>query len=150
MQYTRQWGRNYLFNEALLAGAPGGFRAGSDIYGNLPVARTDYWTIPGDQTEFQRLYPLAYHTPIETLYLKAADSDLAWVDASYFKLRNISVSWLVPQEWSKAIGIVNCTFFASGQNLLTFTNYEGLDPEVQQAGITPLLKTYTAGIRLGL
>ena len=57
-------------------------------------------------------------------------------DASFVKLRELTVSYELPDElvagiWSGARSI---RFNVSGRNLLTFTDYPGLDPEVSNFG----------------
>ncbi len=60
-----------------------------------------------------------------------------WVeDASFVKLRELTVSYEVPEDlvksiWSQA-GSLRLSF--SGRNLLTFTDYTGMDPEVSNFG----------------
>ena len=53
-------------------------------------------------------------------------------DGSFIRLRDVSLSYdltsLVHQKWMKRV-----VFTASGRNLLTFTKYQGLDPEVGSA-----------------
>ncbi|RZS65428.1 SusC/RagA family TonB-linked outer membrane protein [Pseudobacter ginsenosidimutans] len=150
VQLTKQWGLNYLFNEAFLVGTPGGFVSEPGfVFGNMPVGRLDYWKEPGQSASFQKLYPYYLNGPIEAGYIKASRSDLAYVDASFIRLRNISLSWSIPETWAKKLQVASCQLFATGQNLLTITGYDGLDPEIQQSGITPLMKTFTAGIQVG-
>lgn len=148
-QLTKQWGKNYLFSKAIMLGAPGGFNSSEGVeVGNLPVAMLDYWKQPGQQAAFQKLTPDYIHDRIMELYQKALNSDLAYVDASFIRLRNISLSWSMPDAWAKKLQVAGCQLFATGQNLLTFTGYDGLDPEIQESGFTPLLKTITAGIQV--
>lgn len=47
-------------------------------------------------------------------------------DASYLRLKNIEIGYTFN---NKLPGIASLRIYASGQNLLTFTNYTGLDPE---------------------
>ena len=51
-------------------------------------------------------------------------------DGSYLRLKNIALGYNLPQEVTDRIGMDNVRFSISGQNLLTFTDYSGLDPEV--------------------
>ncbi len=51
-------------------------------------------------------------------------------DGSYLRLKNIAIGYNLPQEVTDRIGMDNVRFSLSGQNLLTFTDYSGLDPEV--------------------
>jgi TonB-linked SusC/RagA family outer membrane protein len=52
-------------------------------------------------------------------------------DASYVKLREVSLTWDVPTKFASKLGMtrgVSLTF--AGRNLHTWTNYTGLDPEI--------------------
>ncbi|MCE9578785.1 MAG: SusC/RagA family TonB-linked outer membrane protein [Deltaproteobacteria bacterium] len=63
--------------------------------------------------------------------------------ATFVKLREISVFWDLPQRWSHAIGPVDTLRLSlSGRNLLTFTSYSGLDPEVSNFGNQPIGRNY--------
>jgi hypothetical protein len=73
-------------------------------------------------------------------------SDAMFVDASYVRLRNISLAYSLPGNWIKTVKSRQASVFVRGQNLLTFTSYKGLDPETQ-TGILPPLKIFTAGIQ---
>jgi len=57
-------------------------------------------------------------------------------DASFLKLRELSVSVALPYAWLQGsrIGIDNARISLSGRNLLTWQNYSGLDPEVANLG----------------
>ncbi|MDV7186441.1 TonB-dependent receptor [Lutibacter sp. TH_r2] len=55
-------------------------------------------------------------------------------DGSYVRLKNIAVGYTFPSESIEKLGIENLRFTVSAQNLLTFTNYSGLDPEVNYYG----------------
>ena len=50
-------------------------------------------------------------------------------DASYVKLRDISVSYTFNQDWLQRIGFNTLDVTVSGQNLYTWTDYTGIDPE---------------------
>lgn len=47
-------------------------------------------------------------------------------DASYLRLKNIELGYTLPKSFA---GINSLRVYVSGQNLLTFTDYTGLDPE---------------------
>ena len=55
-------------------------------------------------------------------------------DGSYVRLKNIAVGYNLPSDISEKLGMDNVRFSVSAQNLLTFTSYSGLDPEVNYAG----------------
>lgn len=55
---------------------------------------------------------------------------------NYLKLRELSASYRLPQSWLSAVGLGRAmdslSFGVVGRNLLTFTNYDGFDPEQAQ------------------
>lgn len=54
-----------------------------------------------------------------------------WVeDASYLRLKNITLAYNLPKSLSDKVKLNNVRMYMSGTNLLTFTNYTGYDPEV--------------------
>ncbi len=62
-------------------------------------------------------------------------------DASFLKLREVTFSYNLPQSlFAKAPMVKSARFNISGRNLLTFTNYSGLDPEVSNFGNHPIAR----------
>lgn len=55
-------------------------------------------------------------------------------DGSYLRLRNISLSYEIPMRLAARLNLASIRFFVSGDNLLTLTNYSGMDPEVSITG----------------
>ncbi|WP_299098485.1 TonB-dependent receptor [uncultured Winogradskyella sp.] len=55
-------------------------------------------------------------------------------DGSYIRLKNIAVGYSFPTEMIEKLGIENLRLTLSAQNLLTITDYSGLDPEVNYYG----------------
>lgn len=51
-------------------------------------------------------------------------------DADWFKVREVSASYRLPEAWSAGIGASNVTLSAAGRNVFTLTKYSGVDPEV--------------------
>ncbi len=51
-------------------------------------------------------------------------------DGSYVRLKNLALGYTLPSDVAKKIGLQSARVSVSGQNLLTFTDYSGLDPEV--------------------
>ncbi|UCG87850.1 MAG: SusC/RagA family TonB-linked outer membrane protein [Gemmatimonadota bacterium] len=49
----------------------------------------------------------------------------------FIKLRELSVTFLVPDSWARAFGSGRLSLTVTGRNLFTITDYTGLDPEVQ-------------------
>ena len=50
-------------------------------------------------------------------------------DASYTRIKDVTLSFTAPQTLLDAMHIGGLTFYASGRNLATFTKWTGLDPE---------------------
>jgi TonB-dependent SusC/RagA subfamily outer membrane receptor len=69
-------------------------------------------------------------------------------DASFFKLREISASYTLPDRWAGAFGAQRATITVSGRNLHTWTSYRGLDPESQssQGGGTAALEFFDQAV----
>jgi TonB-linked SusC/RagA family outer membrane protein len=55
-------------------------------------------------------------------------------DASYWKLRELSMTLMAPSRWTERLRFDGLSLTLSGRNLATWTNYTGLDPEVNFAG----------------
>ena len=51
-------------------------------------------------------------------------------DGSFIRLKNVSLGYTIPTVTSARWGISRARIYVSGSNLLTFTKYKGLDPEV--------------------
>lgn len=98
------------------------------------------WKKPGDVTDIPR-YGV---TPqFDTHYLE---------NASFLRLKNLMIAYSLPKKWMERTRILeNVRIFAQGQNLLTFTPFSGLDPEVS-ANIYraqyPSTRQFTFGVEL--
>lgn len=74
-----------------------------------------------------------------------------WVqDGSFLRLKNLQVSYALPAKWLKRTFISSLQVYANGQNLFTWTKYNGLDPETgnytdYQIG-NPNVRTISFGI----
>jgi TonB-linked SusC/RagA family outer membrane protein len=55
-------------------------------------------------------------------------------DASFTKLREVSVQLSAPTHFSQRFGLSNVALTLSGRNLKTWTNYSGFDPEMNSGG----------------
>ena len=62
-----------------------------------------------------------------------------------------AVPWKLPEKWLKSAHLKSARFYLQGQNLLTFTPYEGRDPEVAtDHDVYPPLRVWTLGLQLTL
>ena len=50
------------------------------------------------------------------------------------RLRNLQIGYTLPADMVRKLTLSRIRFYVSGQNLLTFTKYSGLDPEIGQVG----------------
>ena len=57
-------------------------------------------------------------------------SDVYVEDGSFLKLRSLQIGYSFKDELAKRLGVQRVRMYVSGQNLLTFTKYSGLDPEI--------------------
>ena len=55
-------------------------------------------------------------------------------DGSYVRLKNVAIGYNLNSDLVEGLGVDNVRLSLSAQNLLTFTNYSGLDPEVSYFG----------------
>ena len=80
-----------------------------------------------------------------------ANSDFWLEDASFFKLKNISLSYMIPRYVTR---FAEVHLSVSAQDLFTITKYKGMDPEVYNGGdgldygAYPVPRTFTFGVKL--
>ena len=73
-------------------------------------------------------------------------------DASYVRLKNVTLGYTLPAEWTKKFALSNLRLFVSGENLLTFTSLvDTFDPETIGVGnwdgcTYPLSQTFSFGL----
>jgi len=108
---------------------------------NQPTTILNHWQQPGDIAPYQ-IYTTGVNSAAVKAYSKYSQSDGAISDASFARLKNISLSYKLPLK------DVDCKLFFEGQNVLTFTKYQGADPEFTSLGFSPPLKIVTAGLQL--
>ncbi len=77
-------------------------------------------------------------------------------NASFTRLKDLTLSYTMPQPLVEKIGVQGLTVYASGRNLYTWTNWLGWDPEARDIGRGstddninyPMVRTYVLGINL--
>ena len=57
-------------------------------------------------------------------------------DASFTRLRELSVTWTVPQSFAREVHASDLSITFAGRNLHTWTSFPGLDPEASFQGGT--------------
>jgi hypothetical protein len=117
---------------------------------NQSTAVLNRWRKEGDDTDMPRaLYGMGYN------YLP---SDRYVEDASYMRVKSISLSWALPKKWLAHIGFNTASIYVTGYDLFTFTSYSGQNPEVslpskasdlvKDGSTTPVSKRFACGINL--
>ena len=69
----------------------------------------------------------------------------------YLRLKNIQLGYTLPNNVAHKLGMSKCRLYVSASNLLTFTKYNGYDPEVGSGvdyGNYPQSRTYMFGLNL--
>ena len=107
------------------------------------------WTGEGTSNSMPRMTitdPNASWSSVSDLYLK---------NGNYMRLKNIQLGYSLPQQWLKKVLINQLRVYVAAENLLTFTKYDGFDPEIANGtsmgvdrGIYPQARTYTVGVNL--
>ncbi|SFD32111.1 TonB-linked outer membrane protein, SusC/RagA family [Algibacter lectus] len=109
-------------------------------YNNLDV---DYWTPENPTNENPRP-----NVSQESVYL---GSTLTYKDVSFVRVRNLMLSYSIPEEVLKQINLTGLTFNFTAENPFTITNYEGFDPEFESNGeraLYPSTKTIALGVNI--
>ena len=76
-----------------------------------------------------------------------------WLDdLSYLRLKNVQLGYTLPKNWLLKYGIESVRIYGSGENIVTFTKYRGLDPEKSgnASDAYPLNKTFSFGVNIGI
>ncbi len=116
----------------------------------------NHWTGPGSTNEFPRASwdASGNNTLFSTRFLE---------NASYTRLKNLQVGYTVPSSAVNRFGLSAVRVYFSGTNLLTFTRFHGLDPEMTVSdnakttgdlaggmdwGTYPVARSYNLGVNL--
>ena len=134
-----QWKIDGNYQFALDARNAADFPVSNDLF--------NAWTAPGQVTDVPALNANNID-PGNNL------SDRFLHDASYLRLRNLTIGYTVPTRFLNNIFIENLTVRATAENYLTFTKWRGLDPEripvvigaAEGAGFYPNPKILTVGL----
>lgn len=123
------------------------------FFDNQTTDQLDRWQEPGDITDVPRptLFRANGTTP-SSRYLS---------DGSYLRLKNLTFAYNLPNNFLSQYNLNSVRLYATGVNLLTFTDYDGWDPEVNTdfaAGnigqgnefySAPQARTLTFGVDIG-
>jgi TonB-linked SusC/RagA family outer membrane protein len=122
--------------------------ANADFYDNQSTDQLRRWQNPGDITDVPQARLFGGNgTAHSTRYLQ---------DGDFIRLRNITLGYSLPQNVLDEIGFSSVRVYVSGFNLLTFTDFDGYDPEsrADTGGIgqvfysAPAAKTVSLGLNV--
>ncbi|WP_299607957.1 TonB-dependent receptor [uncultured Aquimarina sp.] len=145
--FQGEWGAS-IYNNG------GRFQSGNArFFDNQTTDQLRRWQQPGDITDVPQARLFSTNgQQASTRYLQESD---------FIRLRNLTLGYTVPQEVTKKFYMERIRIYFTGFNLLTFTDFDGYDPESTadfngnsniQVGETfysaPPAKTYTLGINI--
>ena len=116
--------------------------------GNYPSWMLGRWTGEGTSNKYPRL---ALGDDINWQV-----SDLYVCDGSYFRLKNITLGYTLPQNLTRKVCIERLRIYFQAENLATWTKYWGFDPEISSGatslgvdrGVYPQARTFTIGANI--
>lgn len=117
-------------------------------YSNLPAYMLNRWTGEGTSNKYPRF--------VFGDNVNWQSSDLYVKDGSYFRLKNIQLGYTLPTRWTAKAFISSFRVYVAAENLLTFTKYDGFDPEISSGGtslgvdrgVYPQARTWTVGANI--
>jgi len=138
---------------------PDGVNTVEQFFNISKEAATGYWRGEGTSNIMPRPvrggvhtgYTYGYNTLASTRYLE---------DASYFKIKIITLGYTLPEKWIQKVGIGYARVYMTANNVLTFTKYSGYDPEASfnlnpgnsnygvDFGLQPTLRTFIFGLNV--
>lgn len=70
-------------------------------------------------------------------------------NGSFVRLKNIELSYTLPENWSKVAGMSNCRLYVNANNLITWDHLNNLtDPESNGSNRYPIMKTVNFGVNI--
>jgi len=126
------------------------YKYGSQFPGsntNQPISFLNRWQKLGDMAPIQKI---SRNPNTWTPYLAIIDSNAGYSDASFVRLKSAGLSYTLPNGLLQKAKIANARVYFQGQNLLTFTHFDGLDPETESTNVLPPLRVFSIGFQLTL
>jgi TonB-linked SusC/RagA family outer membrane protein len=130
--------------------------AGNDVFianrrfdlqmANMTADALDRWTGEGTSNDYPRL---VMNDPNKNF---SRSSDFFLESGAFFRVKTLQLGYTIPKLATDKIGFGKIRVYVSGNNLLTFTQYSGFDPEIGggsfgvDRGIYPQARFYLFGI----
>ena len=137
-QFVKQIGKNAPY----VGNPPGNGKI------NQPKYILNRWQKDGDIAPYQK-YTSSKFDVMQAFFYQL-QSDAYWVNASFVRCKNISLSYDFPKKFLLNGRVNDCRLYFNAQNVFTVTPYKGLDPETQSNFTMPPLRVLTIGLRVTL
>jgi TonB-linked SusC/RagA family outer membrane protein len=135
-EFKKQMGIHPIYSRVSLVG---------DAF-NQPSQVLDRWQKAGDIATYEK-FTQTFGVAGNAI-LPVYNSSAILTDASFIRLKNLSLSYSLPVSMLTKKGIENIRIFLEGQNLFLITRYKGADPETQSNMSLPPLKMFVAGLQI--
>ncbi|SEO54490.1 TonB-linked outer membrane protein, SusC/RagA family [Mucilaginibacter gossypiicola] len=119
----------------------------------VPLDDLDIWRKPGDQSKYPNPYSFSRFNQIRPL---RSDQSLWQEEGSYLKINTVTLSYMFDKKFVRRFGFNNVRVYFSTNNLITFSGYNGPNPEnVTSLGRDissgyPVPRTYNLGLNIEL
>ena len=116
----------------------------------MNLNKVSFWEKPGDKSDFPK-----WQYDWDTYLWGGRYVDRRVEKVNWLKIKTVSIGYTLPKAWMQKCGLDELRIFASGENLHTFTNYSGIEPEIvdirngEDVGSSyPLARKLTLGLTL--
>lgn len=119
-------------------------------FNTLQSVYDNRWTTPGQITDV----PRPFNGNVEVLASGATAGSRLYEDASYIRLKTISLGYTIPKSFTSKLKIASIRLYAQAYNLYTWSKWSGFDAEwinlgSGNSGVVPQPRTIVGGIKLG-
>lgn len=107
-----------------------------------------HWSKPGDHSK----NPIVINN--DPLYSSTNTSTRRMMSSNHLRVKNITLSYELPKEWLKSIGLSSARLYVNGNDVLTFYKSKYVNPEVNMSGMAtgvdawPSLQSWRVGINI--
>lgn len=104
----------------------------------------DRWTVD-TQSDTEILRPSVH----QTNNYNSRPSTYTYVNHAFLRLKNLEISYSLPKNWIKKVGLSRCQIYVNGNNLFTISGIDDRrDPETASASVYPIVRRYNVGTRI--
>jgi TonB-linked SusC/RagA family outer membrane protein len=97
---------------------------------NQSVDVLNRWKNPGDVTDMPRAIPSSSGN------IDNINNSTRFIEnGSFLRLKSATLAYNLPQSFTQRLKLQKASFYITGQNLFTITDYSGFDPEVNTYGV---------------